>query len=224
MNRFMIVTRLVSVLLLAISFPASAEQTVISNYDNARNNYFYDQLYIGDIGESLYCGFDRPISDSGQSRTLEHVIPAQWMAEHYGCPNRGNCPNVTFHHAEADLHNLWLAIGRINSSRSNEPYGEITDGQGESRFPFCPQFVRTYSPNPIMVEPRDSVKGNIARSLFYMRDGYGFDLKGMLPMLKRWNRLDPPGEHEHWRNERIFQLQGTRNKFIDDFHLGNSLQ
>ena len=60
-----------------------------------------------------------------------------------------------------------------------------------------------------------------ARSLFYMKDE--FDLKGMLPMLKRWNRIDPPAEHEHWRNERIFELQGTRNKFIDNYHLGNSL-
>jgi len=56
-----------------------------------------------------------------------------------------------------------------------------------------------------------------------MNDEYGFDLRGMLPMLKAWNRLDPPNEHEHWRNERIFALQGTRNKFIDNYHLGNSL-
>ena len=58
----------------------------------------------------------------------------------------------------------------------------------------------------------------------YMKDEYGFDLRDMLPMLKRWNRLDPPGEHEHWRNERIFELQGTRNRFIDNFHLGNTLR
>ena len=208
-----------------LSFTASAEQTVITDYKDARDNFFYDQLYIGTIGESLYCGIQRPIRDNiGKQRSLEHVLPAGWMADHIGCPNRNECDNATYKHAEGDLHNLWLAVKNINSSRSDNPFGEISKGQGESRFAYCPMFVRTYSPNPIVVEPRDSVKGNIARSLFYMKDEYGFDLKGMLPMLKRWNRLDKPNEHEHWRNERIFQLRGTRNKFIDDYHLGNSLE
>ncbi len=138
-------------------------------------------------------------------------------------PNRNNCNNTTYKHAEGDLHNLWLAVSNINFSRSNHLFGEIPQGQGESRFSFCPLYVRTYSPNDIVIEPRASVKGNIARSLFYMNDEYGFDLRGMLPMLKEWNRLDPPNEHEHWRNERIFALQGTRNKFIDNYHIGNSL-
>jgi deoxyribonuclease-1 len=155
------------------------------------------------------------------TRISSHFLIKHHLAEHFGCPNRNDCNNTTYKHAEGDLHNLWLAVKNINSSRSDHLFGE-TD-EGEARFDYCPLFVRTYSPNPIVVEPRDSVKGNIARSLFYMRDEYGFELKGMLPMLKRWNRLDPPAEHEHWRNERIFELQGTRNKFIDNFHLGNSL-
>jgi hypothetical protein len=38
----------------------SAEQTVIADYDDARDNFFYNQLYIGTTGESLYCGIARP--------------------------------------------------------------------------------------------------------------------------------------------------------------------
>lgn len=213
-----------NLLLLTLLLPTSllAEQTVINDYDDARDNYFYDQIYIGNVGESLYCAESRPISVGG-GRSLEHVMPADWMAEHFGCPNRNECDNQTYKHAEGDLHNLWLAVKSINSSRSDNLFGEIPDNKGEARFSYCPEFERTYSPNPVLVEPRDSVKGNIARSLFYMHDEYGFDLKGMKLMLKRWNRLDPPAEHEHWRNERIFELQGTRNKYIDNFHLGNSL-
>lgn len=198
-----------------------AEQTVINDYSDARDNYFYNQLYVGTVGESLYCGEPRPIS-VGSGRSLEHVMPADWMAEHFGCPNRNECDSQTYKHAEGDLHNLWLAVKSINSSRSDNLYGEISDSEGEARFSYCPEFIRTYGSN-VVIEPRDSVKGNIARSLFYMNDEYGFDLKGMKPMLKRWNRLDPLAEHEHWRNERIFMLQGTRNKFIDNYHLGNSL-
>ena len=213
---------LLSIFCLLQSTLLLAEQTVIRDYNDARNNYFYDQLYTGEVGESLYCGKSRPLTDGG-GRSLEHVMPAQWMADHFGCPDRNTCPNQTYKHAEGDLHNLWLAVKSINSSRRDNVFGEISDGEGEARFGYCPEFKRTYSPNPVRVEPRDVVKGNIARSLFSMHDEYGFDMKGMKPMLKRWNRLDPPAEHEYWRNERIYELQGTRNKFIDNFHLGSSL-
>jgi len=213
--------KLIIILILTLPTALFAEQTVINDYEDARNNYFYKQLYINNVGESLYCGITRPIPTTvGGGRSLEHVYPASWMADEHGCKNRDTC-NVSFYkHAEGDLHNLWLAVRNINSSRSNNLYGEV---DGEHRFAYCPDFERTYSPEEIFVEPRDSVKGNIARSLFYMHTAYGYSLRDMLSMLKRWNRLDPPDEHEHWRNERINELQGTRNQYIDDYFLGNSL-
>ena len=72
----------IAIILLVFSGSALAEQTVINDYDDARNNYFYDQLYIGNTGESLYCGISRPIFDNvGKHRSLEHVMPADCMAE-----------------------------------------------------------------------------------------------------------------------------------------------
>ena len=62
----------------------------------------------------------------------------------------------------------------------------------------------------------DSVKGEIARTLFYMHVEYELPLNGMLPMLKRWNTADPPKQYERWRNKAIEVLQGIRNRFIDD--------
>ena len=92
--------KLVFVLLLLPSF-LLAGQTVIHDYGDARDNYFYDKLYVGNVGESLYCGVARPIS-VGSGRSLEHVMPADWMAEHFGCDNR-DCENVEYKHAEGDL-------------------------------------------------------------------------------------------------------------------------
>jgi deoxyribonuclease-1 len=68
------------------------------------------------------------------------------------------------------------------------------------------------------------VRGDIARSLFYMHVEYELDLKGMLPMLKRWDRADPPNAHERWRNNQIETLQATRNRFIDDRALADQLK
>ena len=189
-----------------------AEQTVINSYNDAKNNYFYTKLYVNNTGVSLYCGIQRPIKIGG-GRSIEHVMPASWIAQHFGCSNR-DCNKIHYKYAEADLHNLWIAVRNINSSRSNFIFGEI---KGENRFDYCPAFERTYNSKFNIVEPRDSVKGDIARSLLYMNAEYGVTLKGMLLMLKEWSRLDPPDEHENWRNERINQLQGTRNKFIDDY-------
>ena len=62
----------------------------------------------------------------------------------------------------------------------------------------------------------DSVKGEIARTLFYMHVEYELPLNGMLPMLKHWNAADPPNQYERWRNKAIELLQGIRNRFTDD--------
>ncbi len=42
---------LITILLFSFSGLASAEQTVINDYNDARDNYFYDQLYVGNTGE-----------------------------------------------------------------------------------------------------------------------------------------------------------------------------
>jgi endonuclease I len=58
--------------------------------------------------------------------------------------------------------------------------------------------------------------GENENGLFYMHVEYELDLKGMLPMLKRWNVADPPNTHERWRNNEIEKLEGIRTKLIDD--------
>lgn len=84
-------------------------------------------------------------------------------------------------------------------------------------------YERTTGPNAV-VEPRKSVRGDIARSLFYMHVEYELDLKDMLSMLKRWHGADPPNAHERWRNNQLEKLEGIRNRFIDDRTLVDQLQ
>lgn len=85
-------------------------------------------------------------------------------------------------------------------------------------------------------EPRDMVKGDVARMLFYMAVRYdgsdGPDLElidktdsspykenkpkyGKLSTLIEWHKADPVDEFERLRNEIIFKYQGNRNPFID---------
>ncbi len=83
-------------------------------------------------------------------------------------------------------------------------------------------------------EPRDEVKGDVARMIFYMAtryEGEGGELDlvvvdevntypnpehGKLSALLEWNTMDPPSVFEETRNNRIYDnWQGNRNPFID---------
>jgi deoxyribonuclease-1 len=198
-------------------------QTVISDYATAQRRFFSTELYPKG-GRDLYCSVPFTID---RRVTIEHVYAADWIATHHGCRNRKECPIPAYGFAEGGLHNLWPAIGAINSSRRDKLFGEIPG----SKFTLPPPSVsdlkcaykRTTGQNAI-VEPSDSVKGDIARSLFYMHIEYDLDLKGMLRMLKRWNAADPPNAQERSRNNQIEKLQGTRNQFIDSPQLAVKLQ
>jgi deoxyribonuclease-1 len=154
--------------------------------------------------------------------TVEHVYAADWIATHFGCETR-DCGHPDYRRAEADLHNLWPAIGAINSSRSDRLFAEIP-GEKRTLPPSVADLNCDYERTKTAVEPRKAVRGEIARSLFYMHVEYDLNLKGMLPMLKRWNAEDPPSANERWRNNRIEELEGVRNKFIDDHRLADQLQ
>ena len=205
-------------LCLAISaYPSFADQTQIPDYREARE-IFWQKLYPSG-GWTLYCGerFE------GRSRELnvEHIYPASWMAKHLGCGSRRECQRTRerFNRMEADLHNLYPALASINRARSNYLFGEIP---GEPRELGDCDFERDRDRR--VAEPRPIARGNVARAIFYMHAEYGLPIPAeMLPVLKRWNRKDPPSCAEMQRNNRIEALQGTRNRFIDHPQLANEL-
>ena len=206
--------RLVTALLgfiLVIPVATLAGQTTIPNYNAARDSFFWSELYsVG--GQGIYCG---TTFGPGERLTVEHAYPAHWIAEANGCDNRNNCPLPEYGFAEADLHNLWPARGNINSSRGKLKLSEIP-GEDHRRFTdICPDYERT-SGSGAVVEPRNEVKGNLARSILYMAMTYDLPLKGSGEVLLRWHKNDPPDDHEVWRNNKIEELQGTRNPYIDD--------
>ena len=67
-----------------------------------------------------------------------------------------------------------------------------------------------------MAEPAPAARGRVARAMLYMHDEYDLYLK---PALKRllldWDQRYPAQDEEYQRNDRIEQLQGNRNPYID---------
>ena len=67
------------------------------------------------------------------------------------------------------------------------------------------------------VEPRPAARGNIARAMFYMQETYDLKIfRRQAELLKRWHGEDPPDRDEKRRNQAIAEIQGNRNRFIDD--------
>ncbi len=99
--------------------PAFAGQNIIRNYNTARDKFFYKKLYPHG-GWTIYCG-KRWRTKRGLN--VEHVYPASWMAKHLGCGARRQCrtDSQRFNFMEADLHNLYPSLARINQARSNYP-------------------------------------------------------------------------------------------------------
>ena len=102
--------------------------------------------------------------------------------------------------AGADIHHLRPCHQSENSSRGNTPYG-VSSGY---------------------YEPKDEVKGDVARILFYMYTRYQeadrYPLTTVcesFDMLLTWNTMDPVDELEMQRNEQGYIIQGNRNPFID---------
>ena len=189
-----------------ISLSAFADD---SRYNQVRDSIFWPQLY-DDAYQTLYCGVAQ---DAGDRVTVEHVYAASWIAEANGCPNRRECPTDAYRAASSDLHNLWPAVRRYNLSRGNQPFGEIPGETPRFSGDTC-DYERTSGAGAI-VEPRDNVKGNIARSVLYMIHQYDLPDRDMLPLMVRWHIQDPPDANERSRNDEIELLQGNRNPFID---------
>ena len=67
------------------------------------------------------------------------------------------------------------------------------------------------------VEPREEVRGEIARTYMYMDSVYpgkGIISKKNRSMFEEWNRSDPVEEWECERARRIEKIQGKRNEIV----------
>ncbi|WP_082574857.1 MULTISPECIES: endonuclease [unclassified Nocardioides] len=123
-----------------------------------------------------------------------------------------------------DLHHLRPEDVTVNGTRSNKDFD--TGGSVVAQCTGCASDSDSF-------EPRDAVKGDVARMAFYMavryEGGDGFAnlevndtvngstaFLGRLSVLKAWNQADPPDARERQRNDVIYTTyQHNRNPFID---------
>ncbi|KUM69380.1 endonuclease [Streptomyces sp. ISL-22] len=164
----------------------------------------------------LYSGISR-------SKSLNGGNTGNWNREHVWAQSHGEFGTSTG--PGTDLHHLRPEDVQVNAIRGNLDF----DNGGSSFTNSGGSLVDSNS-----FEPRDAVKGDVARMILYMAVRYegddswvdlepndsvsngGTRFHGRLSVLKAWNDEDPPDAFEERRNEVIYDnYQGNRNPFID---------
>jgi endonuclease I len=147
-----------------------------------------------------------------------------WNREHVWAKSHGDFGTAMG--PGTDLHHLRPTDVSVNSTRGNLDF----DNGGTEHSEALGNYFDSDS-----WEPRDEVKGDVARMLFYMAVRYEGDVSdepdlelnntvnngtapyhGKLSVLLQWNAQDPVDDRERRRNDIIYSdYQHNRNPFID---------
>lgn len=117
--------------------------------------------------------------------------------------------------SKTDAHHVMPSDCLTNSVRGNNNFDEITSGSYVSTSLGVVTECKTTSST---FEPRDEVKGDVARILLYMivRYDYSFDTVISKELALKWNEEDPVDDFESNRNDVIYSYQNNRNPFVDN--------
>ena len=146
--------------------------------------------------------------------TWAHAVPATTFAKPLRCwdedlcrrgrisgDNGARCCNVLSHKfkkREADMHNLFPAIGQ--SVGETEESSPVFGGLEEYRF--CNAESKS------VLSPRPGARGDIARAYFYMARQYKFTIaEDLEDRLRTWHLEDPPDSWEEEKNSLIEIVQ-----------------
>jgi hypothetical protein len=179
-----------------------------------RHTLFLDPVHTDPIGF---------LSRNGDSNGIncEHSFPQSKGAD------SGN--------ARSDMHHLFPCRAAVNEARSNFPYAEIEDSKVTSWFykwsvqsSIPSQHIDEYSESIFgLFEPREDVKGNVARAIFYFITMYELQsdrsfFERMRSTLCDWHLRDPVDSLEWTRSQQIAKYQEFKaNPFILDCSLVN---
>ncbi|MEP6647243.1 MAG: endonuclease [Saprospiraceae bacterium] len=169
------------------------------------------------------------------------VDPSQWV---FGTGNETESINLEHGWPQAkgagdgtngqmNMYNLFPSRVAVNSDRGDFPYSDIDDNNTTKWYYLGQQMASKPTSNidayseyiSGFFEPRESVKGDIARAMFYFWTIYRTDAIAADPgffelqrvSLCQWQEEDPVDDFENLRNQRIAVYQGGKeNPFVLD--------
>jgi deoxyribonuclease-1 len=157
----------------------------------------------------------------------EHAVPAEnfgrtfseWRDGHKQCINsKGNtfkgrkCAekvNNEYRYMQADMFNLYPAIGAVNALRSNYNFTMLP--AVKSDFGSCVMKIENKK-----AEPPEEARGQISRTYLYMEDAYKrYNMsKSQRQLMNAWDKMYPVDAWECTRAKKITSLQKSQNNII----------
>ena len=200
------------------------------SYNNARDvMYSIIDLRNDNTLKGIYTNYTITIDPSQDPRPQTNAL--NMNCEHSWPQSMGASGSPQ----KSDMHHLYPTRGNVNSSRGNKPFDEINDDQTDKWWRL--DYYETSIPNQFIdefsevdndnekFEPREDVKGNIARSMFYFYTIYNdvanhnfFDIQK--DILYEWHKQDPVDEIEL---SRTYAIAGYQNNIPNPFVLDSSL-
>jgi deoxyribonuclease-1 len=208
---------------------STAKKLMRQVFAGHERTFYCDCASDGSTVDVQTCGY-QPQKYSKRARQLEweHVVPAEafgqsfveWREGHPACVDRKgkafwgrHCAAtmaIAFRSMEADLYHLQPALGEVNQRRSNDSMAMI---EGEPRkFGRCDLAIEDRKS-----EPRPEIRGDIARTSFYMDasdPGRGVISEKNRKLFEAWDKEDPVDAWERERVRRIERLQGHTNPLV----------
>ncbi|MER7664063.1 MULTISPECIES: endonuclease [unclassified Streptomyces] len=200
----------------------AALHTIISEQTKLSYDDVWDALKKTDEDPADSANVILLYTGRSQAKTTNGSGPDNWNREHVWAKSHGDFGTAVG--PGTDIHHLRPTDVSVNSTRGNLDFDNGGDEVAEAPGNFA---------DGDSFEPRDQVKGDVARMILYMAVRYDGedgapDLEpndevnngsapaiGRLSVLKQWNTEDPPDAFEQKRNEAVFGIQRNRNPFID---------
>ena len=197
---------------------------------SSKGDIIFD-IYGGNT-TSYIVGVDQQKSGNTSGKyDREHTFPKSWW-------NSSSVDsNSSWTYMYTDIYHVLPCDHDLNSIRLNYPYGEPSKVSftSESGCKLGTQYVSQVGTLTVF-EPRDEVKGDLARIYFYFATryerealstwgtsgkniltytAYPFYKQWTIDLLLKWHRQDPVSKREQDRNDAVSDEQGNRNPFVD---------
>ena len=190
----------------------SSLQTLMTSTHATKTTYTNLKTYTK--YSDSYKGSTSKIVDFYSSETYSGTWDngSTWNREHVWCQSLGT---FTTANCGSDLHHLRPTDPKLNSTRNNLPFGEVS-GTYKTATSNSGKIGGYYTST--CFEPLDNAKGDVARILLYCYVRWGetnlSDLISTTTLLN-WMKADPVDTYEMGRNDVVQGIQGNRNVFID---------
>lgn len=196
---------------------ASAKKLLPKVFSGLEEEFYCGCRYQGKQVDLASCGYvPRKNLDRALRIEWEHVVPAWVLGHQRLCWQQGGRKACTktdpmYAQAEGDLVNLVPSVGELNGDRANYPYRLWTRAPS-SMYGRCKTHVDFTHRR---IQPREEIRGRIARITFYMYNTYRLSLsKQERQLLCSWAKQYPVDNWERVRDRRIVRWQGAGNPFV----------